>query len=401
MGSTDYLNYMEFNYDVKTAATSEIYRQNQEDIGQAIKYKEEAQKLQQEKIEEYLSEDKTEEELAKEYLVDGAILECSSATLETKIIGTRECRPINGLTITKLLVGEKKREATANGLGYGNINDTIVNDNIKPFRCNCVNLPDRQSEIDAIEADASCETEGNCKHLIKLNSKWYNLPSDSGAEYQSFGDKEGEKQTGINMTSCLFCKHGGFITPKRSGQIILIDNEELKVPDKNASTEEVKEYIKKFFLNQGLSEACVAGILGNAWAESEFKPLPAGNKNNWGLFQLGVDDRKINEQQWAEKHGFSNYESIDAQCAFVLYELQTTDTVRVLLANDAAGQENDLICSYERFCNAKNPEEAALIFAVTYEVCYTKLDEGRFVDIQHRSKRVDAAKAYYDEIIKE
>lgn len=45
MGSTDYLNYMEFNYDVKTAATSEIYRQNQEDIGQAIKYKEEAQKL--------------------------------------------------------------------------------------------------------------------------------------------------------------------------------------------------------------------------------------------------------------------------------------------------------------------------------------------------------------------
>lgn len=399
MGSTDYLNYMEFNYDVKTAATSEIYRQNQEDIGQAIKYKEEAQKLQQEKIEEYLSEDKTEEELAKEYLVDGAILECSSATLETKIIGTRECRPINELTITKLLVGEKKREATANGLGYGNINDTIVNDNIKPFRCNCANLPDRQSEIDAIEADASCETEGNCKHLIKLNSKWYNLPSDSGAEYQSFGDKEGEKQTGINMTSCLFCKHGGFITPKRSGQIILIDNEELEVPSKDASAEEVKEYIKKFFLKQGLSEACVAGILGNIDIESKFDPQCHDLANVWGLFQLD-NGRKEKLKEWAKDNQFTDYSSIDAQCAYALYEFQTLDVV-IYLQGDKSYPEG-LRCTYESFYNSEDYTEATLIFATVYERCYINFTKPNIYEgLQGRDQRVVAAKNYYDELKEE
>ncbi len=374
-----------------------FFNEEIDDQDQTDTLKQEFDEYQTEKIEEYYSENCNNSETLPEYLVDGAILQCNRATLEQKKVGTRECKAINGLKITKLQVGEKKRKATANGLGYANIYDTIINDNLKAFRCNCEIPPDNDTEINNIEKNEDCETVGNCKYLINLNSEWYNLPSNEARENESFEDKNGEKQIGIDMGSSLFCKHGGLITPIKSGQIIAID---IPVPSNDAPDEIKINYIWSFLLAQGLSEECVAGILGNIFQESKLNTEANRNNNFHGLFQL--ENPRWNEyKKWLEGKDYENEYSIDAQCAYMLYEFQGINDERILLKNSSCSE--DLLCTYESFCSAKSPKEAALIFATAYERCVkgtAKENEDKSIeisDIQERENRITYAQVYYRE----
>ena len=68
-----------------------------------------------------------------------------------------------------------------------------------------------------MEEDESCITEGTCKVLINLNDEWDNLPAENS--YLMFWNEDRCGMVpGITMSSMLFCRHGGIITPVMSGQ---------------------------------------------------------------------------------------------------------------------------------------------------------------------------------------
>ena len=88
-------------------------------------------------MKEYAKEDKL-----CEYLVDGAILRCTKATLEDFAL-TGDDKVILNMTTagaanrlqTTLRVSENPM--SLNGLIYATTRDTVMNTNVFPFKCNC------------------------------------------------------------------------------------------------------------------------------------------------------------------------------------------------------------------------------------------------------------------------
>lgn len=192
---------------------------NEEIIAKASKKKE----VTKEEIDEVLGEYALNQ---NEYLVDGAILSCDKAIRSKIVLDINsishqfDCPQLSSMDDTQLHVEENGREI--NGLYMATVKDTVLNKNISPFQRNCSLLPDKQEEIDKIiKSMPSCKSNGICQALIDLSDEWENLPSDT--DYLSYTDRDdkggsGEEKQGINMMSMLFCKHGGLITPKTSGQ---------------------------------------------------------------------------------------------------------------------------------------------------------------------------------------
>ena len=59
--------------------------------------------------------------------------------------------------------------------------DTIKGQNIIPFRCNCVEKPNRLSEIERIKDNIDdCKENGVCKNLMNLNEEWDNMLLNDG-----------------------------------------------------------------------------------------------------------------------------------------------------------------------------------------------------------------------------
>lgn len=100
------------------------------------------------------------------------------------------------------------------------------------------------------------------------------------------GEVEAE---GITMTSILFCKHGGIITPVTSGQvpeIIFSEFEEelyikfydvIRFENWSDDKKECAEAIwNKFYVEYGYDAAFVAGLIGNMYKEGEFGKLEGG-----------------------------------------------------------------------------------------------------------------------------
>ncbi len=152
-----------------------------------------------------------------EYLVDGARLKCSHAIREIKVIQGKIYRSVAPDTTTVLKVTENPKAKCCGYLYHATVKDRKVKDNIPPFRCNCDREPHNEKEWAKLEADETCLYEGTCKALIDLEDEWDNLPTMT--PYLSFGnDGDEESISGITMSSMLFCKHGGLITPVTSGQ---------------------------------------------------------------------------------------------------------------------------------------------------------------------------------------
>lgn len=175
-----------------------------------------------------------------EYLVDGAILKCTKATIGSFNIGQDKTISLNiepaeeeERVQTTLRVLENP--LSINEIKYATTKDALMYLNVSPFRCNCELTTDRPNEIHNILEDEECSREGVCKHLMELSSEWENMPLNE-KNYLNKTDispslvgcigllltpnKGEEVETeGITMTSILFCKHGGIIYPKTSGQI--------------------------------------------------------------------------------------------------------------------------------------------------------------------------------------
>ena len=213
-----------------------------------------------------------------EYLVNGATLTCTEASLEVFEIPNADDVILDMGTYgedirlhTTLMVLENP--ISVDGMKYATTKDTVMYTNVSPFKCNCNLDIDRSIERDNILADKERNREGVCKHLMELSSEWKNMPL-SGKEYlkknniipQSVGGiaqlaasnkiEEVEGAEGITMTSILFCKHGGIIYPITSGQKwikevinvkkeILAILEEYKELNQDDRIEKVKEYIAR------------------------------------------------------------------------------------------------------------------------------------------------------------
>ena len=328
-------------------------------------------------IDEFLAAEYQNEE-SKEYLVEGAVLTCTNSTREIREIWDKVrgkkikwgvgMMPSEGgpdsMKMYRKLVVTSNQGADVNGLKNATIYDCVAEENIFGFG-NCVRYPDSPEEEEILmryhdEMDSvMIREEGTCPQLMKLESEWENYIIDG--EYQTFGD---DSQSGITMTSMLFCKHGGFIYPVRSGQEPAVEGFEmfLTEPDVN-NPEEVKRYMWYFFRNKGLSVECVSGILGNIVGECNFSMEDAvKNDFYWGLFQWDHKDRKPALEKWAKENKL-DINLVSVQCEYAYIEM-TNSKFDFLLKSE------NMHCSYETFLEAQTEEEAAIIFATFFERCY-------------------------------
>lgn len=336
-----------------------------------------------------------------EYLVNGAILTCNRASLDVKIYRGRIYNVVNPHQKTFLNVTENPKAEVCGHLYHATIRDAVKDTNITPFHCNCSIEPHNDEEWDTLEADDSYKTEGTCKALMKLNVEWDNLPAD--VEYLRFWNEDRfGKIPGITMSSMLFCKHGGIITPFFSGQT---PEQYLFEPDIN-DPEQVKTYVWFFFVNQGLSCEVVAGICGNVQQECGFD-LPSASKQNssrFGLFQWptsSTDERNQKFIRWANENGL-DMGLVSTQCEYGYYEMMHDSSLRILDPTDKYPEA--LVCSKDTLLKSQTPEEAARIFAAYFERCRTSSyigsdGEVHFTDIQHGPDRINFAEDIYDEMI--
>lgn len=150
-----------------------------------------------------------------EYLVDGAILTCSKLDKNPQVYDGRIYLTSIPNCYTTLHVTENTK-AMVGRYYQATIQDCKINKNIVPFCCNCENPPYSKEEKARLLSDHLCESRGTCRALMDLNDAWENFPSK--VPYFNFIDDEKGLLPGINMTSVLFCRHGGLIYPVSSGQ---------------------------------------------------------------------------------------------------------------------------------------------------------------------------------------
>ena len=201
-----------------------------------------------------------------EYLVDGAVLACTSATWDDFHLSDGEVIKLDG-SDEKQKKGEPteylrvpENPMSANDLRYATVADTKREWNIMPFPCNCKEPALFRQETEIKENKVDCQSHGVCKYMMDLEEEWENydiretlsfsLPvpfsepvpvsMSLSVPYEVFTNQKvdsgsgdalmseirnrdaAQEKKGITMTSILFCKHGGFIYPRTSGQTVLL-----------------------------------------------------------------------------------------------------------------------------------------------------------------------------------
>lgn len=195
------------------------------------------------------------------------------------------------------------------------------------------------------------------------------------------------KYTGSNTINDIVAKHifmefQDHYVPKKLSETDIDTSDEsdktLENEDKSTtgggmlvSGNSVSDRMWNYFIKKGLTPYQVAGMLGNAEAESGMNPAAeqvVGNRNlgGKGLFQW--DDRKFNLYRYAEQHRKS-WTDAQLQFDFAWQELQTTESY-----------------AYKMLKSSKNVTEAALNFHRYFE---------RSADTpQMEQRRVTYAKEY-------
>lgn len=249
-----------------------------------------------------------------EYLVDGAVLTCTMATDAIKKYRGKRYKVEGSSKITFLSVTENTKFKCCD-LPHATIRDAKKDDNIPPFPCNCTLAPYNDREWEALEADESCLKEGTCKALMNLNEEWDNLPQTEKSECQEIADVPA-----INMSSILFCRHGGIIKVVSSGQEELYALACITGGGEHAGSllEEQQKtnarYIYNFFKKLGWSTEAICAVLGNMERESVMNP---------GAWQYWENEKEgYGLVQWTDEEGnnFLKFASLEAAEASILSE---------------------------------------------------------------------------------
>ncbi len=419
----DYLEYSDGTMTQRAADLAHAFanKQTAEELQQKmVDDTAERNDLSDEEIEAFLYENYEDKE-STEYIVDGAILTCTNCTIEDRYIkneinpsGTLEAitgycyyAPIDesinrsefpniGKKALGRLTVTENPAAEANSLKYATVTDCVKENNI-PYFGNCLRAPDSELEMytfNAIHKEANQgmekRKEGSCKYLMKLESEWENY--EIGQSFLSFPDDAKGQQSGITMTSMLFCKHGGFIYPVTSGQVKveeeveeeIVEEEEVEevlvLPEVDAANpQSVKEFMWVFFRNEGFSEYAVAGIIGNVFAETggTFDPGIISSSGYYGLFQWGKGRREElldRGEEYAERMGLpedEGWKDVQLQCEYALdeYYIRTKENTGWSENRFDLGDGIGILGTKDMFENAQNASDAALIWALGFERC--------------------------------
>lgn len=163
---------------------------------------------------------------------------------------------------------------------------------------------------------------------------------------------------------------------------------------------EKEDLVFKTLTNAGYSIAGACGIMGNIAVESpEFDPTVLGpNDIPYGLFQwTDVGDRKQNLRNWCSKHHLE-YDTIEGQLAFAIYELSGGDSIAVRLdeylrtSDDAAKACAEFAAGFER-CISDTKDGCGIYNGSLYPEFYGKPYQGL-------NKRIEKAREYYERFIK-
>ncbi len=452
----DYLEYSDGTMAQRAADLAHAFsnKQTAEELQQQmIDDTAERNDLSDEEIEAFLYENYEDKE-STEYIVDGAILTCTNCTIEDRYIkneinpsGTLEAitgycyyAPIDESinrsefpnigkkALGKLTVTENPA-AEANSLKYATVTDCVKENNI-PYFGNCLRAPDSELEMytfNAIHKEANQgmekRKEGSCKYLMKLESEWENY--EIGQSFLSFPDDAKGQQSGITMTSMLFCKHGGFIYPVTSGQVKVEEEVEeeiveeveveevLVLPEVDAANpQSVKEFMWVYFRNEGFSEYAVAGILGNVFVETggTFDPGIISEAGYYGLFQWGKGRREelfARGKEYAERMGMpedEGWKDVQLQCEYALWEYRYSENGWIVNSIHIYEESLALVGTKDKFENSQNEAEAALLWALGFERCVVQREEADsgkkvIVDVQGRITREEKAGVIYDEFV--
>ncbi len=259
----DYTDYLQGEYD-GNEENKEL--QKDQDIARAKKVAEDI-KMSQDAIFEFQTEalssqansSKEFEEICnmyntqdkfQEYLVDGAILQCTMATMDDFELSNGEkvvledSGFIDKNVCMQMILHVKENLMDINGRYYATIKDCVKGVNIFWPICNCMVPANREIEEKNIMNDNDRNRFGVCRHLMRLNEEWDNMQLMNNNKYMTKRNVfikadapnmdiedmpeeyfDSEDIEGITMTSVLFCKHGGLICPITSGQENIIDME--------------------------------------------------------------------------------------------------------------------------------------------------------------------------------
>lgn len=375
-----------------------------------------------EKVEEdpEMTEDKYMAELYSkdhdEYLVNGAILKCSMAKDGYKLLHGKLYNVPSPDTTTVLNVTENPRAKCCGHFYHATKKDRKAEINIPPFRCNCDREPHNDKEWDKLEKDESCLIEGTCKALIDLCDEWDNLPTKKS--YMMFWNEDMQGMVpGITMSSMLFCRHGGIITPDESGQtvwpygVFAIPCADSGGPKGGLTEEQQKanaRYIYNFFKKQGWTTEAICGMLGNIQEECDMNPGSweywMNEEKGYGLGQWTaskdyLDFAKLTADEVNEMAKNNPQELMDIQLDFFMKTFSSQDDGVALrwytsnveyyykkypLSDNVPDKEMNVKTFSESTCNCK---DLALIFHASYERSGDDKDG--------LQERVDAAEKWY------
>lgn len=310
-----------------------------------------------------LLQDQYQDRECREFLVDGAILTCTQSTREDQWVGSKESLALKCVSAAKgtdmaaegikmdekgsghLLdpdrvygkLATKENGMWTDGKRHATVTDSSQADNIPCFG-NCDRLPDSRAEKDFIqemywegkaEGRIPKEKWGTCYCLRNLEEEWENYYI-WGRTYATFPNEEGELESGITMTSMLFCKHGGFIYPVTSGQGVVCRVPEevdgvIAEEDVSARYEGYGEWF--YYIDKEGKEVCELWTISNEeFSDSKALTLEEVtkicNKHNPVLVEKGFDRGIYNlcqaeglnpkvmlatlgqEQGWCKKGGY-------------------------------------------------------------------------------------------------
>lgn len=160
------------------------------------------------------------------------------------------------------------------------------------------------------------------------------------------------------------------------------------VPDVEVDPGDVQTSMYKFYRANGFTPAATAGIMGNVYQESKFKPnMIQGNGAGpaAGLFQW--ENYNTRSKRWAELNKYAQSKGKDwtdakSQMEFALKEMNEGTWMWEKPANSGYPH----VSSLDEFKNMTNPQSAAVVFSNHFE------RPGK----PHNEKRMAAAQEYYD-----
>ena len=160
------------------------------------------------------------------------------------------------------------------------------------------------------------------------------------------------------------------------------------VPAMDVEPGEVETMMYKFYRSNGFTPAATAGMMGNVYQESKFKPaMIQGNGAGpaAGLFQW--ENYNTKSKRWAEMNRYAqskgkNWTDPKSQMEFALQEMRNDDWMWRTPSNSSYTH----VSSFDEFKNMQDPQLAAVAFSNHFE------RPGK----PHNETRMAAAQGYYD-----